>query len=47
MDFLNRKAFENFTAVIRKEIMGLIVRFLDAISGPGKLIDNFEIRRFK
>jgi hypothetical protein len=32
MDFLNRRAFENFTAVTRKEIMGQIVRFLDAIN---------------
>lgn len=47
MDFLNRRAFENFTAVTRKEIMNQIVRFLDAITGPGKLIENFEIRRFE
>ena len=47
MDFLNRRAFENFTAVTRKEIMGQIVRFLDAITGPGKLIENFEIIRFE
>ena len=47
MDFLNRRAFENFTAVTRKEIMGQIVRFLDAITGPGKFIENFEIRRFE
>ena len=47
MDFLNRRAFENFTAVTRKEIMGQIVRFLDAITGPGKLIENFEIKRFE
>jgi len=47
MDFLNRRAFENFTAVTRKEIMGQIVRFLDVITGPGKLIENFEIRRFE
>jgi hypothetical protein len=47
MDFLNRRAFENFTAVTRKEIMGQIVRFLDAITGPGKLIENFEIRKFE
>ena len=47
MDFLNRRAFENFTAVTRKEIMGQIVRFLDSITGPGKLIENFEIRRFE
>jgi len=47
MDFLNRRAFENFTAVTRKEIMGQIVRFLDGITGPGKLIENFEIRKFE
>jgi len=47
MDFLNRRAFENFTAVTRKEIMNQIVRFLDSITGPGKLIENFEIRRFE
>ena len=46
MDFLNRRAFENFTAVTRKEIMGQIVKFLDSITGPNKLIENFEIRRF-
>lgn len=47
MDFLNRRAFENFTAKTRKEIMGQIVRFLDSITGPDKLIENFEIRRFE
>ncbi|UCA61765.1 DUF5458 family protein [Chryseobacterium rhizoplanae] len=47
MDFLNRRAFENFTATTRKEIMNQIVSFLDNITGPGKLIENFEIRRFE
>lgn len=47
MDFLNRRAFENFTAKTRKEIMGQIVRFLDGITGPDKLIENFEIRKFE
>ncbi|WP_415325659.1 DUF5458 family protein [Chryseobacterium sp. MMS23-Vi53] len=47
MDFLNRRAFENFTAVTRKEIMGQIVRFLDSITGPGKLIENFEVKKFE
>ncbi|MDY3548850.1 DUF5458 family protein [Riemerella anatipestifer] len=47
MDFLNRRAFENFTAVTRKEIMSQIIRFLDGITGPGKLIENFEVRRFE
>jgi hypothetical protein len=47
MDFLNRRAFENFTAKTRKEIMNQIVRFLDNITGPDKLIENFEVRRFE
>ncbi|WP_409242073.1 DUF5458 family protein [Elizabethkingia miricola] len=47
MDFLNRRAFENFTAVTRKEIMSQIVRFLDSITGPGKLIESFEVRKFE
>ncbi|WDF64942.1 DUF5458 family protein [Flavobacterium sp. KACC 22763] len=47
MDFLNRRAFENFTAKTRKEIMNQIVAFLDGITGPDKLIENFEIRRFE
>ena len=47
MDFLNRRAFENFNAKTRKEIMGQIVRFLDGITGPDKLIENFDIKRFE
>ncbi|MGM5632024.1 DUF5458 family protein [Apibacter raozihei] len=47
MDFLNRRAFENFTAKTRQEIMKQIVSFLDGITGPDKLIENFEVRRFE
>jgi len=47
MDFLNRRAFENFNTKTRNEIQAQIVRFLDAITGPDKLIENFEIRRFE
>ena len=47
MDFLNRRAFENFTASTRKELMGQIVKFLDSITGPTKLIENFSIKRFE
>jgi len=35
MDFLNRRAFENFNSKTRKEIMGQIIRFLDSVTGPG------------
>lgn len=47
MDFLNRRAFENFTANTRKELNSQIVKFLDSITGPNKLIENFTIRRFE
>ncbi len=47
MDFLNRRAFENFNANIRKELMGQVVKFLDGVSGNGKLIEDFSIRRFE
>lgn len=47
MDFLNRRAFENFNANARKELMAQIVKFLDGITGPGKLIENFEIKKFE
>ena len=47
MDFLNRRAFENFNANTRKELNSQIVKFLDGITGPGKLIENFTIRRFE
>ena len=47
MDFLNRRAFENFNAKTRKELMGQMVRFLDGITGPENLIEDFSIKRFE
>ena len=47
MDFLNRRAFENFNVKTRKEILLQIVKFLDSITGPGKLIENFSVKRFE
>lgn len=47
MDFLNRRAFENFTGNTRKEILGQVVKFLDGITGHNKLIENFEVKRFE
>ena len=47
MDFLNRRAFENFNVKTRKELLGQITRFLDQISGPGKLIEKFSVKRFE
>ena len=45
MDFLNRRAFENYSSVTRKEIMGQIVRFLDSVTGPSTLLQKFEHKR--
>jgi len=47
MDFLNRRAFENFNAKTRKDLMSQIIKFLDSITGPDKLIENFNIQRFE
>lgn len=47
MDFLNRRAFENFNVKSRKEILSQIVKFLDSITGPGKLIESFSVKRFE
>jgi hypothetical protein len=47
MDFLNRRAFENFNMKTRKEILDQIIKFLDGITGPGKLIEKFSIKRFE
>lgn len=47
IDFLNRRAFENFNANTRKDLMSQIVKFLDSITGPEKLIEDFTIKRFE
>lgn len=47
MDFLNRRAFENFNAKTQREIRSQIVKFLDSVCGPGKLIEKFKILRFE
>ena len=47
IDYLNRRAFENFNANTRKELMSQIVTFFDSITGPDKLVEDFNIRRFE
>ena len=47
MDFLNRRAFENFNANTKKDLQSQIVKFLDSITGPKSLIENFTIKRFE
>ncbi len=46
IDFLNRRAFENWDHNLRMDIQSQIVRFLDNITGPGKLIEKFTIKNF-
>jgi hypothetical protein len=47
MDFLNRRAFENFDYTTQKDIQNQIGKFLNSIAGPGKLIEDFTITRFE
>ena len=47
IDFLNRRAFENWDHNMRMDIQNQIVRFLDGIAGPGKLIEKFSIKKFE
>ncbi len=47
IDFLNRRAFENWDHNMRMDIQEQIVRFLDSIAGPGKLIEKFSIKKFE
>ncbi|MDX2002106.1 MAG: type VI secretion system contractile sheath protein TssC [Chitinophagales bacterium] len=47
MDFLNRRAFENFDVNTEMELREQIVKYLNKISGPGKLIEKFKILRFE
>ncbi len=46
-DFLNRRAFENWTSKTEKDLRSQIVKFLDNIQGPEKLIERFKIMRFE
>ncbi len=46
-DFLNRRAFENWNSKMEADIRGQIVRYLDSIKGPNKLIEKFQILRFE
>ncbi|MBB5637652.1 hypothetical protein HDF26_000506 [Pedobacter cryoconitis] len=46
-DFLNRRAFENWTSKTEQDLRGQIVKFLDGIQGPERLIERFKIMRFE
>jgi hypothetical protein len=47
MDFLNRRAFENFNVNTKMDIQKQIIKFLNSISGPGNLIEKFKLIRFE
>ncbi|WP_312076472.1 DUF5458 family protein [Chryseobacterium sp.] len=47
LDFLNRRAFENWNARNEDDLRKQIVSFLDGIKGPDKLIEKFKIVRFE
>ncbi len=47
IDFLNRRAFENWTSLTEKDLRSQIVKFLDTIQGPSKLIESFKIMKFE
>jgi hypothetical protein len=47
IDFLNRRAFENWTSLTENELRSQIVKFLDGIKGADKLIEKFRVIRFE
>ncbi len=47
IDFLNRRAFENWTTQTEDDLRQQIVRFLDSIKGSDKLIEKFRVIRFE
>ena len=46
-DFLNRRAFENWNMKTEKDLRGQIIKFLDDVQGPDRLIERFKILRFE
>lgn len=46
-DFLNRRAFENWTSKLEGDLRSQIVNFLDSIQGPNRLIEKFKILKLE
>ncbi|MCT4671808.1 MAG: DUF5458 family protein [Prolixibacteraceae bacterium] len=46
-DFLNRRAFENWTTRTEADLRSQIVKFLDDIQGPTKLIEKFKVMKIE
>lgn len=47
LDFLNRRAFENWNSKNEDDLRRQIVQFLDSVKGSDKLIEKFKITRFE
>lgn len=46
-DFLNRRSFENWSGKTERDLRTQIVKFLDGIQGPDKLIERSKIMRLE
>ena len=46
-DFLNRRAFENWSGKTERDLRAQIIKFLDGVQGPDRLIEKFRIVRFE
>lgn len=46
-DFLNRRAFENWTTRTEADLRSQIVKFLDRVQGPNKLIEKFKVLKIE
>jgi hypothetical protein len=46
-DFLNRRAFENWNSKTERDLRSQIIKFLDGVKGPDRLIERFNIVRFE
>jgi len=47
IDFLNRRAFENWSSKTEKDLHGQMIKFLDSVQGPDRLIKEFKILRLE
>jgi hypothetical protein len=47
IDFLNRRAFENFNINTKMDLQNQIMKFLNSITGPNNLIEKFKLIRFE
>lgn len=46
-DFLNRRAFENFNNKTERDLRVQIIKFLDSVQGPDRLIKEFKLLRLE